>query len=84
MEEKEKENISKKKHEHECMEEYKLDKRTNLVSDKSFFLFTIATSFDTQNMFITGRQKFQLKIQIFQMKYMNKYLIHYLWVSFCQ
>jgi hypothetical protein len=49
MEEKEKENISKKKHEHECMEEYKLDKRTNLVSDKSFFLFTIATSFDTKH-----------------------------------
>ncbi len=66
------------------MEEYKLDKRTNVVSDKSFFLLTIATSFDTQNMFIMGRQKFQLKIQIFQMKYMNKYLIHYLWVSFCQ
>ncbi len=73
-----------RKHEHECMEEHKLDKRTNLVNDKKKFLLTIATSFDTRNRFIIGRQKFQLKIQIFGMKYMRKYLIHSLWVSFCR
>jgi hypothetical protein len=33
-----------RKHEHECMEEHKLDKRTNFVIDKSFFLLTIVTS----------------------------------------
>jgi hypothetical protein len=38
-----------RKHEHECMEEHKLDKRTNLVNDKKKFLLTTATSFDTQN-----------------------------------
>jgi len=38
-----------RKHEHECMEEHKLDKTTNLVNDKKNFILTTTTSFDTQN-----------------------------------
>jgi hypothetical protein len=43
MEEKKKGKPFQRKHDHECMEEHKLDKRTNWVNNKSFFLLTIAT-----------------------------------------